>query len=99
MSMLLQVTEATSTKIGSRVDFQTEGGGAWAVWDRFITLDGKRAHFIGNVCGTCPFIFERKEGANDTIFPIFSLISTLVTLSQTTYSSFPATINRLDGGG
>ncbi len=69
MSMLLQVTEATSTKIGSRVDFQTEGGGQWTVWDRFITLDGKRAHYIGNICGTCPFIFERKGGANEKISP------------------------------
>lgn len=70
MSRLLQVAEATSTTIGSRVDFQTEGGGTWAVWDRFITLDGKRAHYIGNICGTCPFIFERQEGANDKISPV-----------------------------
>ena len=70
MSRLLQVAEATSITIGSRVDFQTEGGGTWAVWVRFVTLDGKRAHYIGNVCGTCPFIFERKEGANDKISPV-----------------------------
>jgi hypothetical protein len=69
MSKLIEVAEATSTKADSRIGFQTEGGGNWAVWDRFITLDGKRAHHIGNICGTCPFIFERREGANDKISP------------------------------
>lgn len=65
----MELAEATSTKADSRIDFQTEGGGKWAVWDRFITLDGKKAHYIGNICGTCPFIFERQEGANDKISP------------------------------
>jgi len=69
MSKLMEVAEATSTKAGSRIDFQTEGGGKWTVWDRFITLDGKRAHYIGNICGTCPFIFERRDGATDKISP------------------------------
>jgi hypothetical protein len=69
MSKLMEFADATSTKASSRIDFQTEGGGQWAVWDRFITLDGKRAHYIGNICGTCPFVFERKEGANDKISP------------------------------
>jgi len=70
MRRLIEVAEAKSTKIGSRIDFQTEGGGNWAEWDRFITLDGKRAHHIGNICGTCPFIFERREGASEKISPI-----------------------------
>jgi hypothetical protein len=69
MSRLMAVGEAKSTKAGSRVDFQTQGGGNWPEWDRFITLDGKRAHHIGNVCGTCPFLFERLEGANDKVSP------------------------------
>ena len=63
----MAVADATSTNTDSRIGFQTEGGGKWPVWDRFITLDGKRAHYIGNICGTCPFIFERKEGANDKV--------------------------------
>jgi hypothetical protein len=69
MSRLLEVAGATSTNSGSRIGFQTQGGGNWPAWDRFITLDGKRAHHIGNICGTCPFIFERCEGANAKISP------------------------------
>ena len=63
----MAVADANSTNTDSRIGFQKEGGGKWPVWDRFITLDGKKAHYIGNVCGTCPFIFERKEGANDKV--------------------------------
>ena len=65
----MEVTEAISTNAGSRIGLQTEGGGSWPAWDRFITLTGKKAHHIGNICGTCPFIFERQEGANDKISP------------------------------
>jgi hypothetical protein len=45
----------------------TEGGGQWAEWDLFITLEGKKAYHIGNVCGTCAFFFERLPGANDKL--------------------------------
>src|SRR5215467_12700968 len=70
MGRLMAVAEATSTAANSRVGFLTNGGAKWPVWDRFITLDGKRAHYIGNICGTCPFIFERQEGANDKLSPV-----------------------------
>lgn len=69
MSRIMEVADAKSTKVESRIGFQTEGGGDWPAWDRFITLDGKRAHYIGNICGTCPFIFERREGANSKVSP------------------------------
>lgn len=69
MSKLSEVAEARSVKAGSRIDFQTEGTKQWPVWDRYITVDGKRAHYMGNVCGTCPFIFERQEGAVEKISP------------------------------
>lgn len=69
MSRLIEVAEARSIKAASRIDFQTEGGGSWPAWDRFITLDGKQAHHIGNICGTCPFVFERRDGANDKVSP------------------------------
>jgi len=69
MSMLLAATQASSTMSDARVGFATEGGGQWAVWDRFITLDGKKAFHIGNICGTCPIVFERLEGANDKVSP------------------------------
>jgi hypothetical protein len=69
MSKLIAMAEAKSIKAGSRVDFQTQGGGNWPEWDRFITLDGRRAHHVGNICGTCPFLFERLEGANEKVSP------------------------------
>jgi hypothetical protein len=69
MSNLVATTEATSTAVESRIGFATEGGGQWAEWDRFITLDGKKAYHIGNICGTCAFVFERLPGANDKLSP------------------------------
>jgi hypothetical protein len=53
----------------SPLGFATKGGGAWEVWDRFITIEGKDAYHIGNVCGTCSFFFERREGANKSLNP------------------------------
>jgi len=64
MSRLLAVGESKSETRDSRIAFATEGD-----WYRFITVDGKRAHHLGNVCGTCPFFFQRLEGANDKVSP------------------------------
>jgi hypothetical protein len=69
MSTLVAAGTTTSTSSESRIAFTTEGGGNWPAWDRFITLDGKRAYRIGNICGTCGFFFERLEGANDKVSP------------------------------
>jgi hypothetical protein len=69
MSRLTAVAELASITSDSRVGFETVGGGAWPEWDRFITLDGRKAHYIGNICGTCPFIFERRDGANSKASP------------------------------
>jgi hypothetical protein len=69
MSRLIAITEATSNTENARIGFQTEGNKNWPAWDRFITLDGKKGHYIGNVCGTCPFTFERHAGANEKISP------------------------------
>src|SRR6185437_1842724 len=69
MSKLIAVIEATSTATEPRIGFATEGGGQWQKWDRYITLDGKKAFHIGSVCGTCAFVFERLEGANDKVSP------------------------------
>jgi len=69
MSRLVAVNEVSSTSTESRIGFATEGGGDWPAWDRFITLDGKKAYHIGNICGTCAFFFERLEGANDKVSP------------------------------
>jgi hypothetical protein len=67
MSILLDRSEVTVVDSTSPISFQTEGGNGWAAWDRYITIDGKRAFHIGNVCGTCSFFFERMDGAKRSI--------------------------------
>lgn len=51
----------------SILGFSTEAGGAWKIWDRYLTVDGKKAYHIGNICNTCSFFFERLEGANKSV--------------------------------
>jgi hypothetical protein len=53
----------------SPLGFATEGGGAWKEWDRFITIEGRKACHIGNVCGTCSFFFERHESIDSELCP------------------------------
>lgn len=60
----LEITDSKSI-----VSFDTKGGGQWEVWHRFISIEGKPAFEIGNICGTCSFYFERLEGANQSIHP------------------------------
>lgn len=67
--MLIDKTQQKISNSKSKIGFTTEGGGDWEVWDRFVTLEGKKAYHIGNVCGTCTFFFERLEGANQSINP------------------------------
>src|ERR1700754_356903 len=67
MSRVFARTWSSTGSADSRVQFGTEGGGSWAVWDRYILLDGKRAYHIGNICNTCSFFFERMDGANDRV--------------------------------
>ena len=49
--------------------FETVGDGNWSVWDRYLTIEGKRAYHIGNICETCAFFFERLGGANQSVSP------------------------------
>lgn len=51
----------------SALGFTRTGGGSWAEWDRFLTLDGKPAYHIGNICDTCEFFFERLDGATHSM--------------------------------
>jgi hypothetical protein len=53
----------------SLLGFSNRGGGSWKVWDRFITVGGKDAYHIGNICGTCAFFFQRLNGANQSLNP------------------------------
>jgi hypothetical protein len=52
---------------GSPLAFATEGGGSWKVWDRYLLLEGEKAHHIGNICGTCSFFFRRLPGATHSV--------------------------------
>ncbi|WP_165188128.1 hypothetical protein [Caulobacter soli] len=65
-NLLDQATRTVETS-ASPVAFERTGGGAWREWDRFLTVDGKKAYHLGNICGTCAFLFERLEGANATV--------------------------------
>lgn len=76
MPTLLDKTNRTVADSRSAIGFATTGGGAWEVWDRYLTVDGKHAYHVGNVCGTCAFFFERMEGANKGI-EVGALTSTL----------------------
>ncbi|BBE51625.1 hypothetical protein OYT1_ch2100 [Ferriphaselus amnicola] len=65
--MLFETSELEVSGSSSIIGFTTEGGGNWKVWDRYLTIDGKKAFHIGNVCETCSFFFERLEGANKSV--------------------------------
>ncbi len=69
MSNLLATTKISVDKSNSIIAFTTTGNENWKVWDRFLTIEGKPAYHIGNVCDTCQFFFERLEGANKSISP------------------------------
>lgn len=64
MTSLLETVEARTGSPNSAIGFETKGGGSWEVWDRYLTLNGKPAYHIGNICNTCSFFFQRLEGAN-----------------------------------
>src|ERR1700722_10915671 len=66
-SVVLDRKDKDITKSQSRLAFETDGSGPWPIWDRYLTVDGTRAYHLGNICGTCRFLFERSEGANGTI--------------------------------
>ncbi len=69
MSNLLATTKISVSNSDSIISFTTTGNENWKVWDRFLTVEGKPAYHIGNVCDTCQFFFERLEGANRSISP------------------------------
>lgn len=65
----MKTTRVTVRGSGSLLAFEGSGNGPGKVWDRFLTVEGKPAYHIGNVCGTCQFFFERLDGANQSISP------------------------------
>ena len=66
-SIIVDRTVKEVATSNSRLAFDTSGTDAWPIWDRYLTIDGKRAYHLGNICGTCGFLFERMEGANSTV--------------------------------
>ena len=64
---LIQNKKIEIKSSSSSISFETTGGGSWKVWDRYISIEGKKAYHIGNICGTCNFFFERLDGANQKI--------------------------------
>lgn len=69
MSRIIDQIKYTIGESQSIVGFETSGGGSWEVWDRYLTVGGKRAYHIGNICGTCSFFFLRLEGAAGSVSP------------------------------
>lgn len=69
MTRILQTEYIEITDSKTIVSFDKKGGGAWEVWHRLISIDGKPAYEIGNICNTCSYYFERLEGANQSIHP------------------------------
>lgn len=67
MSSLLASRAAEASNSSSPIGFETTPGGAWPKWHRYLTVDGKRAYELGNICNTCAFFFERMEGANSPV--------------------------------
>lgn len=68
--MLLQAGQALElgTLDGSRLQFG-EGPRTESAWAgrRVLLLDGRPAFELSFWCGTCPFLFQRLEGANDKL--------------------------------
>jgi hypothetical protein len=67
MSLLLSSHDVDVAEGSSPLGFETAGGGSWPKWHRYLTLDGKRAYELGNICSTCTFFFQRMEGANKKV--------------------------------
>jgi hypothetical protein len=58
---MLRILDRAAINAGtadSRIGFATEGGGAWKIWDRFLTVDGNKVYHLGNICQTCQFSFR-----------------------------------------
>ena len=62
-------TRITVKDSASILAFESTGNEYFKQWNRFLTVEGKPAYHIGNICGTCEFFFERLEGANQSISP------------------------------
>lgn len=69
MSLLLDTTRLKAEGSEPVIGFEQPAYGDSVGWNRYLTLLGERAYFIGGVCDTCAFIFERMGGANRNVSP------------------------------
>lgn len=44
-----------------------EGKHEWGLWSRYLAVDGERIFQIGNICGTCEFLFRRVSDARTDV--------------------------------
>lgn len=68
MSLLLAKASINVEQSSSVLAFERPPTSSWTSgWDRYLTVDRKPAFHMGNICGTCAFLFERLEGADQKI--------------------------------
>jgi hypothetical protein len=66
MSKLLQKINYKNTMLGAPLSFEHEGTSP-GLFTRYLALNGNRAYKLSFSCDTCYFLFERLDGANDTV--------------------------------
>jgi hypothetical protein len=66
---LLDTTRLKAEGSEPVIGFEQPAYGDSVGWNRYLTLLGERAYFIGGACDTCAFIFERMGGANRNVSP------------------------------
>ena len=69
MSLLLDTTRLKAEGSEPVIGFEQPAYGDSVGWNRYLTLLGERAYFIGGACDTCAFIFERMGGAYRNVSP------------------------------
>jgi hypothetical protein len=69
MSVLRESGELQIQVSESIVGFEQLGPDFNPNFDRYLTIGGERAYHMGNICGTCDFVFERLKGANQKVSP------------------------------
>lgn len=63
-----------------RIGFERTGTEYWKEWERYLTIDGKKAFHLGNICDTCHFLFSKLGDSN--IAPPTKEISTRLEKSK-----------------
>jgi hypothetical protein len=69
MNRLLDSRKVQIRSATSPLSFETTGSDTWKEWDRYIAIEGQNMFHIGNVCGTCAFIFSKIGGNNKVAIP------------------------------